>query len=89
MGQSTGAPSRDCHDLVGRFLSLIRLPTRISLEERMLSWAVVFFIIAIIAGILGFTGIAGAAASIAQILFFLFLVLFVLLLVFGRRPPPA
>ena len=55
----------------------------------MLSWALVFFIIAIIAGILGFTGIAGAAASIAQILFFLFLVLFVLLLVFGRRPPPA
>jgi uncharacterized membrane protein YtjA (UPF0391 family) len=35
----------------------------------MLSWAVVFLVVAIIAGLLGFTGIAGTAANIAWILF--------------------
>lgn len=43
----------------------------------MLSWAVVFFIIALIAAIFGFGGIA-AATGIAKILFFVFLVLFAL-----------
>lgn len=43
----------------------------------MLSWALVFLVVALIAGVLGFTSIAGAAVGIAKILFFVFLVLFV------------
>jgi uncharacterized membrane protein YtjA (UPF0391 family) len=55
----------------------------------MLTWALVFFIIAIAAAIFGFGGIASGAASIAKFLFFIFLILFVVSLVFGyvRRPP--
>jgi uncharacterized membrane protein YtjA (UPF0391 family) len=53
----------------------------------MLSWALVFLIVAIIAGVLGFGVIEGTAASIAQILFLVFLVLFLIGLVTGRRPP--
>ncbi len=49
----------------------------------MLSWALIFFVVAIIAAVFGFGGIASASAGIAQILFFLFLVLFVVSLIFG------
>ena len=56
----------------------------------MLSWSVVFFVIAIVAAVFGFTGIAAGAASIAKILFFIFLILFVLSLIIPRfRGPPA
>ena len=62
-----------------------------SMEDDMLYWALVFFIIAIIAAFFGFGGVATTAASIAQILFFVFLVIFVIALVMGvagrRRPP--
>lgn len=51
----------------------------------MLSWSVVFFIVAIIAGVLGFGGISAAAAGFAKILFFVFLIAFVISLVRGRR----
>lgn len=54
----------------------------------MLSWALIFFVVAIIAAVFGFGGIASASAGIAQILFFIFLVLFVVSLVmamFGGR----
>ena len=47
----------------------------------MLSWALVFLVVALIAGVLGFTSVAGAAMGIAKILFFVFLVLFVVSLV--------
>jgi uncharacterized membrane protein YtjA (UPF0391 family) len=53
-------------------------------ETRMLSWALVFLIVAIIAAVLGFGGIAGAAAGLAKILFFVFLVLFVISFFVGR-----
>lgn len=43
----------------------------------MLSWSVLFLIIALVAGILGFTSIAGTSLAIAKIIFFVFLVLFV------------
>ncbi len=36
----------------------------------MLTWAIVFLVIALVAALLGFTGVYVAAASIAQILFF-------------------
>lgn len=49
----------------------------------MLSWALIFFVVAIIAAVFGFGGIATASASVAQILFFLFIVLFVVSLIMG------
>ncbi|MBX3680913.1 DUF1328 domain-containing protein [Cognatazoarcus halotolerans] len=39
----------------------------------MLSYAVIFFIIALVAAALGYGGIASSAAGIAKILFFVFL----------------
>jgi uncharacterized membrane protein YtjA (UPF0391 family) len=52
----------------------------------MLSYAIVFLLIAIVAGILGFGVIAGTAALFARILFLIFLVLFIFSLLRGRRP---
>jgi uncharacterized membrane protein YtjA (UPF0391 family) len=52
-------------------------------EDKMLRWALIFFVVALIAGIMGFFGIAAAAAGIAKILFFVFLVLFLVSLVSG------
>ncbi|MGD9965904.1 MAG: DUF1328 domain-containing protein [Hyphomonadaceae bacterium] len=49
----------------------------------MLSWALIFFVVAIIAAVFGFGGIASASAGVAQVLFFLFLVLFVVSLIMG------
>jgi uncharacterized membrane protein YtjA (UPF0391 family) len=49
----------------------------------MLSWAVLFLVIALLAAVFGFTGIAGTAAGMAQILFFIFLVVFLISLVMG------
>lgn len=50
----------------------------------MLSWALLFFIIALVAAVFGFGGIAGAASGIAQLLFFGFLILAVIVLITGR-----
>jgi uncharacterized membrane protein YtjA (UPF0391 family) len=52
----------------------------------MLSYTVLFLIIAIVAGALGFGVIAGTAAMIARVLFLIFLVLFVFSLVRGSKP---
>lgn len=56
----------------------------------MLTWAVVFFVVAIVAAFLGFGGIAGAASGIAQILFVGFLILAAVMLILnltrGRSP---
>jgi uncharacterized membrane protein YtjA (UPF0391 family) len=55
----------------------------------MLSWSLVFFLVAVAAAIFGFSGIAVGAAAVAKVLFFLFLILFIASLVFPRlRPPP-
>lgn len=51
----------------------------------MLSYAVLFLVIALIAAVLGFGVIAGTAATIAKVLFLIFLVLFVVSLLRGRR----
>jgi uncharacterized membrane protein YtjA (UPF0391 family) len=68
-----------------------RISGGLSMEDVMLYWALVFFVIAIIAAVFGFGGIASTAAGIAQILFFVFLVIFLISLVMGlagrRRPP--
>jgi uncharacterized membrane protein YtjA (UPF0391 family) len=56
----------------------------------MLSWALVFLVVAIIAALFGFGGIATASAGIAKILFFVFVIGFLITLiaglVAGRRP---
>jgi uncharacterized membrane protein YtjA (UPF0391 family) len=51
----------------------------------MLTYSIVFIVIALIAGVLGFGVVAGTAATIAKVFFFLFLVLFVVSLLLGRR----
>jgi uncharacterized membrane protein YtjA (UPF0391 family) len=53
-------------------------------EAVMLSWSLVFLVVALIAALLGFTGIAGSAAGIAKILFFVFLVLMLISFITGR-----
>jgi uncharacterized membrane protein YtjA (UPF0391 family) len=55
----------------------------------MLSWALVFLIVALVAAAFGFTGIAVASAGIAKFLFFVFLVIFLVTLFMGysRRAP--
>ena len=57
-------------------------------ENTMLSWTVLFLVLALIAGFLGFGGVAAVSADIAWILFVVFLVLFVLSLFLGRKPRP-
>jgi uncharacterized membrane protein YtjA (UPF0391 family) len=47
----------------------------------MLSWALIFLLIALVAGLLGFGDIAAAFAGVAKILFFVFLVVFLVTLV--------
>jgi uncharacterized membrane protein YtjA (UPF0391 family) len=49
----------------------------------MLSWTLIFLVVALIAGALGFTGVAGAAVGIARVLFTIFIILFLATLVFG------
>ena len=50
----------------------------------MLSYAIIFLIIALIASVLGFGVVAGTAATIAKICFVVFLILFVVSLIRGR-----
>lgn len=51
----------------------------------MLSYTILFLIVAIIAGALGFGAVAGLAATFAKVLFVIFLVLFVVSLLRGRK----
>lgn len=51
----------------------------------MLSWAVIFFIIALVAGIFGFSGLANDSAHIAKILALIGIVLAIISFVFRRR----
>jgi uncharacterized membrane protein YtjA (UPF0391 family) len=50
----------------------------------MLSWALMFLVIALIAALFGFTNVAGTSMAAAQVVFFVFLVLFVVSLIMGR-----
>jgi len=49
----------------------------------LLSWTVLFLLVALIAGGLGFSGISHSAVGIARILFLIFLVLFIFAMVRG------
>jgi uncharacterized membrane protein YtjA (UPF0391 family) len=51
----------------------------------MLSWSLIFLVVALVAAVLGFGVIAGTAATIAKILFTIFLILFLVSLITGRR----
>lgn len=55
----------------------------------MLSYALLFLIIALVAGLFGFGIIGGMSYMAAKICFFVFLVLFVISLITGRRTPVA
>jgi uncharacterized membrane protein YtjA (UPF0391 family) len=56
-------------------------------ENFMLSYALIFLLLAVIAAAFGFGGIATGAVAIAKILFIVFIVLFVVSLIggFARR----
>lgn len=58
-------------------------------EDTMLSWALMFLVVALVAAVLGFGGIAGTAVSIAKLIFFvaiaLFLISAIMHVVRGRR----
>lgn len=49
----------------------------------MLTWTLIFLVIALIAGALGFSGVSGAAQGIARVLFLIFLIGLVVSLVLG------
>jgi len=51
----------------------------------MLTYAVIFLLIALVAGVLGFGVVAGTAAMIARALFVIFLVLFIVSLIRGQK----
>ncbi len=51
----------------------------------MLSYAIIFLLVAILAGALGFGALAGTAATIAKVCFLIFLVLFIVSLLRSRR----
>jgi uncharacterized membrane protein YtjA (UPF0391 family) len=55
----------------------------------MLSWAIVFFIIALVAAALGQRGVAGLSAHIGYILVVVALVFLVLAFFTGRVPEPV
>jgi uncharacterized membrane protein YtjA (UPF0391 family) len=47
----------------------------------LLTWALIFAVIALSAGVFGFGGVASAAGGVARILFFIFLVVFLVTLI--------
>lgn len=49
----------------------------------MLTWILIFLVVALVAGVCGFGGIAAGAVGVAKALFFIFLVLFIGALIFG------
>jgi len=51
----------------------------------MLTYALIFLVIAIIAGVLGFGSLSGTAAMIAKVLVLVFLILFVISLLRGKK----
>lgn len=64
----------------------MRTPESTTLNQtNMLSYALIFLIVAILAGVLGFGVVAGTAATIAKVCFVVFLVLFLFSLISGRR----
>tara|TARA_R110002095_G_scaffold142965_1_gene123801 strand:- start:14334 stop:14501 length:168 start_codon:yes stop_codon:yes gene_type:complete len=53
----------------------------------MLSWALMFLIIALIAGLFGFGLVGGMAYGAAKICFFVFVILAIISMLTGKRVP--
>ncbi len=47
----------------------------------MLTWALIFLVIALVAAGFGFRGVAATSATVAKVLFFIFIVLFLIALI--------
>jgi uncharacterized membrane protein YtjA (UPF0391 family) len=47
----------------------------------MLTWAVIFLVVAIVASLFGFREVSSVATQIAKVLFFIFLILFIISLI--------
>jgi uncharacterized membrane protein YtjA (UPF0391 family) len=80
------APARDTKPMSEAAAAAVRMRIIRStdpVEDFMLRYAVIFFIIAIIAAFFGFGGIATGATEIAKILFFIFIVIFLATLLLG------
>ncbi len=52
----------------------------------MLTWAVIFLLIAIVAALFGFREVSGIATGIAKVLFFIFVILFIVSLIMHYLP---
>jgi uncharacterized membrane protein YtjA (UPF0391 family) len=72
---------------IERFGRGARMPGLSKTRNFMLSYAVVFLIVAIIAAFFGFYALAGTAALVGRIVFIIFLVLFIAGLLRTRTPP--
>ena len=55
----------------------------------MLSWAILFFIIALVAAVLGQRGVAGLSAQIGYVLVAVALIFLLFALLTGRSPAPV
>jgi uncharacterized membrane protein YtjA (UPF0391 family) len=57
----------------------------------MLTWAVIFLLIAIVAALFGFREVSSIATQIAKVLFFIFVILFIISLImhYVYVPTPA
>ena len=57
----------------------------------MLTWAVIFLVVAIVASMFGFREVSSVATQIAKVLFFIFLILFIISLIlhYVYVPPAA
>ncbi len=57
----------------------------------MLTWAVIFLVVAIVASMFGFREVSSVATQIAKVLFFIFLILFIISLImhYVYVPSPA
>lgn len=77
-----------CSFVEKRLLALSISQNNYGRNFKMLTWALIFLLVALVAAALGFGGIAGASATFAQILFIVFIVLFLISLFVGgtRRP---
>lgn len=64
---------------------LAQCEAEVETKNKMLRWAIIFFVIALVAAVLGFGGIAGMSMQIAWILIVVFIVLAVFMLIAGRR----
>lgn len=68
-------------DALIRAVELLLLRQNLVGGRKMLTWVIIFLVLALIAALFGFGGIAAGAAGIAKILFYIFLVIFVVMLI--------